>query len=372
MDVQYEDTKLHDDGILDGFIGYKEWFHYEGTFFVDGIPLTFVIGFPRSCGGAGVIGWISYKSPQSGKTQFSLDENPPDEDNEGFFKLETRANIRPKPSEALYIITYPRTKKDSPDNGDSYPKNDKNSDPDVYEGTVTGQWPNKKENGNPCYTITVKTPDLRLTITMDYNPHSVIAQEPCCHLVGGWFHTGKVNASITGKIEGNPIDAHTQMAWYERNWSKLPVFWPSQWLWFMAHLDNGSVFDSLEISTMGVRVPYFNECWLYLDETLYEFPHYWVHFPETVEEAIREKDYSRIVKEKKECITCGGRNEENSFLLQAAIVDFRQYTVQKIYASINWTNFILEITGKAIINGDTILLNGRGVAERTPMCYWWL
>lgn len=152
-----------------------------------------------------------------------------------------------------------------------------------------------KEN-NPHYIITITTPELELTITMDYHLPSVVAREPCCRFIGGWFHTGKVRASITGKIEGTPINAHTHMGWYERNWSKLPVFWPSQWLWFMTHLDNGGVFDILEISTMGVRVPSLNECWLYMDNTLYDFPFYWIHFPERLEKAIIEKDYSTIVK----------------------------------------------------------------------------
>jgi hypothetical protein len=106
---------------------------------------------------------------------------------------------------------------------------------------------------------------------------------------------------------------------------------------------------------------------------LYDFPFYWIHFPERLEKAIIEKDYSNIVKKgKKEFITCGGRNEENAFLIKASITDFRQYSYVTGYASIKWSNFILEITGKAFIDGDSILLNGRGVAERTPMCYWWL
>lgn len=114
MDIQHEDAKLHDDGIFDGFIGYKEWFHYEGTFFVDGIPLTFVLGFPRSCPGAGVVGWISYKTPQSEKHQFSLDGNPPDNSIPGFFKLETRAHIQPNPPHQ-YTIQYQNDKSKTPD-----------------------------------------------------------------------------------------------------------------------------------------------------------------------------------------------------------------------------------------------------------------
>ena len=89
-------------------------------------------------------------------------------------------------------------------------------------------------------------------------------------------------------------------------------------------------------------------------------------------QGIIEKDYSAIVKEGKEFITCGGRNKENAFLIKASIVDFRQYSYCTGYASIKWSNFILEITGEALIDGDTMQLTGRGVAERTPMCYWWL
>ena len=86
MDVAYEDGRLHDDGIF-GLAGYREWFHYVGTFSVSGKPLTFMLGFPRSREGTGALGWVWF----NGK-QYSLAGNK-DTDVNRFFDLKARADI---------------------------------------------------------------------------------------------------------------------------------------------------------------------------------------------------------------------------------------------------------------------------------------
>ena len=343
MNVANEDKKLHDDGIFNSFMGYKEWVHYLGTFTVNGDILTFMLGFVGSHPGWGVLGWISYKGKQ-----YSLDGNIEDKDNNGFYEINTRAQIS---SDATgYRIVYPKTP--SPDN--------------QYRGQVTGVFPQ--------YMITVKTPEVDVEVTMEVNSiHSIYQRELHPWIHGGWFHSGDISAALKGTIGGHAITSVSNKGWYEKNWSKIPIFWPSEWFWFMSHLDNGSVFNLLIETSLGIRVPLLDECWLYLEGTFHEFPDYDAWFPEPLKKAIQRKDYTDLIGK---YITCEGYNKNkgknDSFELTAVITDFRQYEFRDSYADIKWTNFLFETEGEAVIEGTSIDMKGRGKSERAPIKHWWL
>ena len=349
MDVLYEDRKLHNDGIFDSLAGYKEWFHYLGTFYVDGELLTFMLGFPRSYTGMGAFGWIFYKGQQ-----YSLAGNLKDKNHDGFYELQ-RIPIHFEPSKKGYTLSY-------------------TTDPalksNLYSGTVKGEFPD--------YTFEIKTPQLEIEINMQINSPSesvfkkeVFSSMPFGKRLASWFHSGDVKASVKGTIEGVNIHSTDAMnrGWYERMWSKVIVLVPSEWLWFMAHLDNGAVFDLYTAATLGVRVHPLDECWLYHEGIFHEFPHYEAHLPDHLGEAIRRKEYSSITGE---CITCEGRNLEDSFTIKATITDFRQYEFRDCTANIKYTNFIFDTEGEACIKGVNFDLKGRGAAERAPILYWWL
>jgi len=347
MNVQYEDKKLHNDGIFDGFMGYKEWFHYQGTFFVDGKPLNFVLGFVRSYSCWGVLGWISF----DGK-QFSLAGNIKDKDSYGVYKLR-KFDVGFTSRENGYTFQY----KTEPEPGS------------VYTGTVEGEFPEYKMN--------IKTPDLHIEIEMRINsPEISVYQEeifewmPFGKRISCWFHSGDITASMKGTVQGRKVTSGGEnRGWYERQWSKVPVLWPSEWLFFMIHLDNGAVFDLYVVRSLGIRVQSLDECWLYENGTFHEFTDYDAHFSPNLKKAIKEKEYSEIVGNR---ITCSGSKSENSFNVDAVITDFRQYRFCSFYAAIKWNNFVFETEGEATIGGKTIDMKGRGIAEWAPIKYWWL
>ena len=342
MNVAYEDKKLHNDGIFNGFMGYKEWVHFLGTFAVNGDILTFMLGFVGSHPGWGVLGWISYKGKQ-----YSLDGNV-DKDSNGFYEITTRARIDIETTG--YKITYPET----------------SSPGTQYRGEVTGEFPQ--------YMITVNTPDVDVEVTMKIDSlHSIYQRELHPWIQGGWFHSGDISTSLKGTIGGYAVTSESSKGWYERNWSKIPVFWPSEWFWFMSHLDNEAVFNLLIETSLGIRVPILDECWLYLEGTFHEFPDYNAHFPEHLTKAIQRKDYADLLGE---CITCEGNNKNtgknDSFELAATITGLRQYEFRDYYADIKWTNFLFETEGEAVIEGTSIDMKGGGKSERAPIRYWWL
>lgn len=342
MDIECEDKKLHKDGIFDGLMGWREWFHYLCTFPVDGIPLTFMLGFVGSFPGWGTVGWISY----NGK-QYSLDGNTEDTDYNKFFEITTRAKV--KPQDAGYRIDYPKKCKGSAEN--------------AYTGHVEGNFPD--------YSIEVKTPELDLSVTMEIKkPTASIYQRTLSPWIsGGWFHSGDVAATLNGTIEGHTVESDSNKGWYERNWSKIPILLPAKWFWLVTHLDNGGILDLLIETFLGVRIRFLDECWLYRGETFHEFSDYRADFSEPLEKAIRRKDYSKIVGE---CFTCEGKNKGNSFEMTATITDFRQYEFRDYFAYIKWTNLLFETEGEARIEGKSLDLTGRGKAESAPIWYWWL
>ncbi len=353
MNVVYEDRKLHNDGIFDSLLGYKEWFHYEGLFFVDGTPLTFVLGFPQSFTGLGALGWISFEG-----NQYSLAGNTQDKDHDGFFDLETRAEYKQiqKDDRKGYDLTYKAG----------------SGQEETYTGHIVGIFPK--------YTFDITTPECDLDITMDIDsPETSVAQTevfkwmPFGKRIASWFHSGDMTVSLKGTIRGRSVTAtgSRNKGWYERMWSKVTVLWPSTWFWFMIHLDNGAVFDLYIAKSLGIRVSSFDECWLYKDGTFHTFTDYDAHIPENVEKAIAVGDYSKIIGE---CITCGGKEKETGdwFQVEAAVCDFRQYEYHDYTADINYTNFIFETEGEASINGDSVAMKGRGAAEWAPMRYWWI
>lgn len=351
MNVPYEDRKLHNDGIFDSLLGYKEWFHYQGTFFVGEKPLTFVMGFPQSFTGLGVLGWVSFDN-----RQFSLAGNLEDEDHDGFFDLKTRAHYRKiqKNGKKGYNLRY---------EGGPNPE-------ETYKGNVEGIFPE--------LTIDITTPDCDFVISMDINsPQTSVAQTevfkqmPFRKRIASWFHSGDTTASVKGTIQDTDVTttSNRNRGWYERMWSKVTVLWPSEWFWFMIHLDNGAVFDLYIATSMGLRVHSFDECWLYENGTFHRFTHYDGHVPENLGRAIAIQDYSEIIGER---ITCKGKEKDSSFQVDATITDFRQYEFHNYSANINYTNFIFETEGEAIIGGNTIDMKGRGVAEWAPMKYWWI
>lgn len=342
MNIPYEDEKLHNDGIFDGLFGYKEWFHYVGTYQVDGELLDFMLGFPASLPGMGALGWIAYKGnqyPLAGNINYCNQ----------FFKIKTRAKF--KGLSPGYTIDYPT----SPDTS--------------YTGRVHGKYPD--------YTINLDTPHVDAQISMHINlpdpPHtSVMCKRPFAWLplgkkISGWFHSGDVTTSIRGTVAGEDVTTTYGKGWYERNWAKLPIPAPAEWFWLMTHTDNGAVFDLLIEKFLDIRIRQLDECWLYKDGTFHEFSNYWAKIPHNIERCI-EKGYRPI---KGEVITCGGNNG-GSFHLKATITDVRQYVSCSYYVWIKWTNFILETDGEAVIDGTPISLKGHGKAEIARIKYWWL
>ncbi len=347
MDVVKEDKKLHDDGIFGKLMGYKEWFHYLGIFWVNGEPLTFMLGTPMSFTGRGAFGWISYKG-----NQYSLAGNK-DTDKNGFFDLQ-RIQVPFEPTETGYQLWYIA----EPDIGA------------VYKGVITGAFPD--------YTFTMKTPDINTEITMriEVPRHSVYQKEvfewmPDEKRLASWFHSGDVTASITGTIGGKDVTSTDERnrGWYERMWSKVVVLWPSDWLWFMVHLDNGAVFDLYQAKTIDMCVHPLDECWVYQDQIFHEFPQYTIALPRDLEKAIENKDYNSILDK---CIRCEGKNKENSFTIDATVTDFRQYEFHDYSANIKYINFMFETAGEAVIDGSSIDMKGRGAAEWAPILYWWV
>ncbi len=336
MDVAYEDRKLHRDGISDGLMGYKEWFHYVCTFSVNGKPLNFMLGFPMSFPEKGALGWISY----NGK-QYSLENNPK---KNGFFEVAVHPRFQ-NPSEETgikYRIEYPE--------GPGSP----------YRGSVKGTYPH--------YKIRAVTPDLDVTITMVVGQKSVYKRDLSPWIRGAWFHSGDITATLEGTIEGKTVASTDGRGWYERNWSKIPLFWPCGWFFFMSHLDNGAVFNLLIEKSLHKRVHYLDECWLYQGGTFHTFSDYDAKPSKNLEEVIGGKN-SKVSGGK---IECEGKEGENSFNITGTITDLRQYGVRKYYVNIKWTNVFLETAGKATIDGSVIDMRGRGTAEMTLITYWWL
>ncbi|MBU6996284.1 MAG: hypothetical protein HXS41_00240 [Theionarchaea archaeon] len=347
MDVRYEDKKLHDDGIFDSLMGYKEWFHFLGTFFVDETPLSFMLGFPRSYTGMGAFGWIAFQ-----KKQYSLVGNP-DQDKDGFFDLQ-RIPVKFRSMKSGYELWYV---------AEPQPRR-------IYHGMITGEYPH--------YALEIETPlvDIEIDMKIELDPCSIASKEvfqwmPCNKRIASWFHSGDVTASLKGTIGGEDVTTRKRKnrGWYERMWSKISVCWPSKWLWFMSHLSTGAVLDLYIATTGGIRVRPFNECWLYMNGTFHPFREYTAAFPDTLEAAIRDKKYRNILGEK---IHCTGHDGDNSFDITAEITDFRQYEYNDYSARVKYTNFFFETTGTAVIDGTHVDLEGRGAAERAPMLYWWI
>lgn len=339
IDPVFEDRKLHNDGVFDSLMGYKEWFHFQGAISIDGNPLSFMLGFARSLPAMGALGWITYKGKQ-----YSLDGNPEKPGHPGFYELKTHADFEPLPNG--YIIEYP-----------------KDSTSADYKGSVKGTLPH--------YTIDVKTPDISVDISMTIKSpeKSVISRNLCPLAVGGWFHSGDI--SLNGTISGRSLtsDSGTFRGWYERNWANVPDFWPSQWRWLMTHLENGGVLDLLIITTLGVRIHYLDECWLYWQEKFCRFSDYQVQFSEKMKKALKEERYSDVIGE---CITCEGRGGEDSFRMEVHVTDFRQYHLHSWYGNIKWANFVVETDGEAVVDRNALDMKGRGSAENALMKYWWI
>ncbi len=345
MDVVREDGKLHNDGICESLMGYKEWFHYQGTFFIKGKPLSFVMGFPRSFTGMGALGWISYNGKQYALTPSK------DKDKDGFYDLE-RFFVEFESFKTGYFLWY--IAEPSPFK--------------VYHGVIKGEYPR--------YVLDIQTPDLHIEITMVITQGSVFQKEvfpwmPFGKRIASWFHSGDIKASLKGTIKGEDIISEDERnrAWYERMWSKVPVLWPSRWLWFMSHLDNGAVFDLYTAESLGVRIHPFDECWLYLGGKFYEFSDYKASFPKELEDAVKSRDCAGI---KDKYIHCEGKNGRNSFEVDARITDFRQYEFHDYSADVKYTNFLFETKGEARIGDSVIDMKGRGAAERAPIKYWWI
>jgi hypothetical protein len=137
----------------------------------------------------------------------------------------------------------------------------------------------------------------------------------------------------------------------------------------MAHLENGYIFDLYTAKSLGLQVHPLDECWLYHDGTFSLFTHYESQFPEGLQTAIENKNYPAIIGK---CITYRGRNGKNRFEAKAKITGFRRYEFRDYSANIKYTNFIFDMSGNAVIDGDTIDMKGRGAAEWAPMKYWWV
>jgi hypothetical protein len=348
MNVAYEDKKLHNDGIFDSLMGYKEWFHYLGAFSVKGKPLTFMLGFPMSYTGMGAFGWISFD-----KKQYSLAGNLKDVNNDGFYELQ-RFPVHFESSKTGYTLEYVA----EPEPGKE------------YRGVIKGDYPH--------YTFDMKTPDISIIIKMTINEpqKSVFEKEvfewmPFNKRLASWFHSGDVTISLKGTIGKDTVEtgAEKSRGWYERMWSKVVVLWPSEWLWFMTHLDSGAVFDLYTAVSLGIRVHPLDECWLYKKGVFHEFSDYKAEFEKGLKEALKKKKFKDAIGKH---IYCTGKEGEDSFNITATITDFRQYEFQDYSACIKYTNFVFETEGEAVINGDTQNMKGRGSAEWAPMKYWWL
>lgn len=338
MDVAYEDKKLHNDGIFDSLMGYKEWFHYMATFSVDGKPLSFVLGFPKSLPGMGALGWISFD-----KNQYSLAGNPEKPGSPKFFKLETRGKFAEH--EKGYTIEYPKTSGE-------------------YRGHIKGVYPE--------YTIAIQTPELDITVTLriDEPEKSVYTRKLCPWMSGGWFHSGDITAMLEGVVQGKEFKKGSVKGrgWYERNWAHVPVPLPASWFWFATHIETGEVFNLLIEKFLWKRVHYLDECWLYKKGTFYPFSDYKARSSDVLERAVEKRDYSSIIGEH---IYCEGKNGENSFRLTATVTDFRQYEYLDVCSNVKWMNPIIETEGEAHIEGESIDMKGRGVAEQASILYWW-
>ncbi|MBU7015197.1 MAG: hypothetical protein HXS52_03600 [Theionarchaea archaeon] len=347
MEVKDEDKKLHDDGILDSLMGYKEWFHFLGTFFVDETPLSFMLGFPRSFTGMGAFGWIAFQ-----KNQYSLVGNP-DQDKDGFFDLQ-RIPVKFQTTTSGYELWYV---------AEPQPRN-------IYHGIIEGNYPH--------YALEIETPqvDIKMTMDIELDPCSVTTKEvfswmPFEKRIASWFHSGDITMSLKGTVRGEDVTTSSRKnrGWYERMWSKIPVCWPSEWLWIMSHPETGAVLDLYIATSLGIRVRPLDECWLYINGKFHPFREYTAEFPRTLETAIREKKYPDIIGKE---IHCEGRDGDNSFDLTAEITDFRQYEYKDYSARVKYVNFFFDTTGEAVIDGTATTLNGKGAAERAPMLYWWI
>jgi hypothetical protein len=340
MNYRREDSRLHNTGFCNGYGGYKEWFHYETEVYIEDDPLNMVLGCVASHPSCGCLGWLSFRGKQ-----YSLAGNLADPAHEGFFTLNTHAIIQPHPDH--YTMTY------SSDNGS--------------RGSVNGRF--------PSYVLSSLTPHIDLQVTMNINTpeKSITSRSLSPWMSGGWFHSGDLAVTLEGKISGEPVSSHDDRnrGWYERNWSKIPVFWPSEWFFMMIHLDNGAVLDLYRITSLHIPVHFFDECWIYSQQAFTPFTSYGVHIPSSLYQAIREKDYSSILKHE---ITAQGTDAtpDNSFSFNAHITDFRHYAVHKYYADIGWSNFIIQTTGEAVVHGTTMDMSGRGIAELCLVKYWWL
>jgi len=340
MDYSREDRTLHNTGLCDGYCGYKEWFHYEIDVFIEDEPLTMVLGCVASHPASGCLGWLTFRG-----TQYSLAGNPPDASHRGFFTLSTHAVVHPYPT------TY--TMKFSSGTGST--------------GSVEGTF--------PSYLISLRAPriDLRVTMSINEPEKSIASRSLSPWMSGGWFHSGDVAVTLEGNISGESVSSHDERnrGWYERNWSKVPVFWPSQWFFMMIHLDNGAVLDLYHITSLKIPVHFFDECWIYKNQLFTPFTSYHATIPPSLYRALTEKDLKSILKNEISAIGTGD-GHDNSFSFNAQITDFRQYKVSKYYANIGWSNFYLKSTGEALVNGESMDMSGRGIAELCQVKYWWL
>jgi hypothetical protein len=340
MNYRREDSTLHTAGICNGYCGYKEWFHYETEVYVEDDLLTMVLGGVASHPACGCLGWLSFRG-----TQYSLAGNPADPAHKGFFTLNTHAVIHPYPHR--YTMTF--------------------SSETESTGSVEGTY--------PSYVLSLLAPHIDLQVGMKIQTleQSIASRTLSPWMSGGWFHSGDVAVTLEGTISGKSVSSHDDRnrGWYERNWSTLPVFWPSEWFFLMIHLDNGAVLDLYRITSLRIPVHFFDECWIYSQQAFTPFTSYRVHIPSSLYNAIRKKDYSSIFKN---TITAQGTDalSDNSFSFQAHITDFRHYAVQKYYAHIGWSNFCIRTTGEATVQGAPMDMSGRGIAELCSVKYWWL
>jgi hypothetical protein len=340
MDVAHEDWQIHGDGC-----GCREWFHYVATFFVNGTPLTFMLGFPRAREEMGALGWISFDGKQyslAGNTAMNKD---------GCYELKTHADFNLfSPG---YMITYPKKERE-----------DTRKDSIIYSGTVHGHFPD--------YQIEVNTPELHINIALSINSRdSVFTRDLSPWIKGGWFHSGDVTASLEGTIAGKKVVSHTDMGWYERNWSKFPVIVPCEWFWLNTRLDKGGEFNLLVEKALDIRIPLLDECWLFYGGTFHEISDYQYNFSDPLKRALRNKNHTKIKDGK---ITCKGKNK-NPFNMTAFITDFRQYTFKNsdessFRARVTWTNFSVRTEGSTEMDGTTVDMNGQGFAERALIWYW--
>ena len=323
-DIAKEDKTLHKR--ITGDPVCREWFHYESDFDIKGDILTLVLGFPRSSPGLGVLGWVSFKG-----NQYSLDGNP-QQSHYGFFNLETYAEFT---SNKGYTLKY----------CEKVPE---------YTGSVKGEFPE--------YRIDIKNSEFHIDISMRINSQKSLY---CRSWIGGcWFHSGDL--MVEGTINGKDMTPVKGKGWYERNWDKILVLGPSEWFWFMSHLDNGDVFDLLIEKTLGVRILFLDECWLYSKEKFHKFPCYDSRIPFGLRKAILKKDYSNILGKKIHCRVKSGMHFNK---ITAIIEDFRQYEYVNKDVRVKWANFIIKTEGE-IIDGEPINMAGRGVAEWARITYW--